>query len=293
MPYRTAAVGESAEPIEHAVDARWLLAFAAVLGETDPRLTDTRQPGGIVAHPLFPVCVEWDAMLALRRSASTGLVGPERARGVHATHDLHIHRPVRPGDRLTTTATIVGVEARSPGAYEVVCLATVDHDGRPVATTYMGNIFRDVALDHDPPTRLRSAVPEVDPERRKDAHELTPWEASTSRSLPANLGHTYTECARIWNPIHTDPAVAEAAGLPGIILHGTASLALAVSAAWPLFGRPDNVGRIAAQFRGMVVLPADLDIALLSDDRGVVGDVRLQDGSIIVRDLLIERRSAE
>ena len=48
--------------------------------------------------------------------------------------------------------------------------------------------------------------------------------------VPAHLAHTYTECAHIWNPIHTDRAVALAAGLPDIILHGTATLALAVSA---------------------------------------------------------------
>ena len=40
--------------------------------------------------------------------------------------------------------------------------------------------------------------------------------------VPYHLGHVYTECARIWNPIHTDLAVARAAGLPGPILHGTA-----------------------------------------------------------------------
>src|SRR5829696_8152514 len=196
MPYSTAAVGASSEPVVHTIDARWLLAYAAVLEEVDPRLTDTRHPGGIVGHPLFPVCVEWEAVLRLRRTAPTGLVGQERARGVHATHDLHIHRAIRPGDRLTTTATIVGVEARAPGTFEVVCLQTVDQARRPVATTYMGSLFLDVPLDGQPATLLRSAVPEVAPERRNSDHTLAPWGAKRVRSLPANLGHTYTECAR-------------------------------------------------------------------------------------------------
>ena len=47
--------------------------------------------------------------------------------------------------------------------------------------------------------------------------------------VSATAAHVYTEGARIWNPIHTDAAVAARAGLPGIILHGTATLALAVS----------------------------------------------------------------
>src|SRR4029077_6419959 len=54
---------------------------------------------------------------------------------------------------------------------------------------------------------------------------------STEVAISPTLAHVYTECARIWNPIHTDRAVARAAGLPDIILHGTATLALAVSRA--------------------------------------------------------------
>ena len=40
--------------------------------------------------------------------------------------------------------------------------------------------------------------------------------------ISALAAHVYTECARIWNPVHTDTAVADRAGLPGLILHGTA-----------------------------------------------------------------------
>src|SRR5262245_63914545 len=54
-----------------------------------------------------------------------------------------------------------------------------------------------------------------------------------SVEVPYHLGHVYTECARIWNPIHTDLAVVRAAGLSGPILHGTATLALPHRASWP------------------------------------------------------------
>ncbi len=46
-------------------------------------------------------------------------------------------------------------------------------------------------------------------------------------AIPREMPHVYTECASIWNPIHTERAVALAAGLPDIILHGTATWALA------------------------------------------------------------------
>ena len=66
--------------------------------------------------------------------------------------------------------------------------------------------------------------------------------------IPFNAAHVYSECARIWNPIHTDKKVARQAGLPDILLHGTASLALSVSAILRHFqhfnvdGAPVDVG---------------------------------------------------
>jgi acyl dehydratase len=76
--------------------------------------------------------------------------------------------------------------------------------------------------------------------------------------VPANAALVYTECARIWNPIHTDLAVARGAGLSAPILHGTATLALAVSrvVARDLGGDPARVREIRVRFTGMVALPS-------------------------------------
>ena len=54
------------DPIHHDVDRRWLMAYAAGLGDDRPVYTDPTGPGGIVGHPLFPVCVEWPTVLAVR-----------------------------------------------------------------------------------------------------------------------------------------------------------------------------------------------------------------------------------
>ena len=119
MPLNAAMVGTSAEPVVHTIDARWLMAYAAGLGETLPCYLDTRRPEGLQAHPLFPVCVEWLAVLGMRDHAGAfGLTAEEALRTVHATHDLVLHRGVRPGDTLTTRATVVGVEQRKPGAFQ-------------------------------------------------------------------------------------------------------------------------------------------------------------------------------
>jgi len=105
----------------------------------------------------------------------------------------------------------------------------------------------------------------------------------------------YTECARIWNPIHTDRAVAMDAGLPDIILHGTATLALAVSQV--LRREPAEAGRrvrrIACRFTGMVRLPSAITVQGLGEtteraSRVVAFQALTEDGRPAVHQGLIE-----
>jgi acyl dehydratase len=238
-------LGASVGPVEQTVDARWLMAYAAALGETAPRYFDTGGPAGPAAHPLFSVCYEWPLAVALREAAIGDALAPY---GVHATHDVIVHRPPRAGDRLTTTARIVEVRAVKAGSLVVGRYATVDAAGAPVTTTHYGSIYRGVACDA-PASPPAPAPPAAEPGG-------PPWEETLS--IGAGLAHVYTECARIWNPIHTDIAVARAAGLPGLILHGTATLALAVSrvVARELDGDPGRVRGVAVRFTGMVPMPS-------------------------------------
>ena len=96
-------VGITAGPREHEIDARWLMAYAAALGEEAPEYFDTARAGGVLAHPLFPVCYEWPLALDVRAMALPDEIA---VRGVHATHRLTVHRPIRAGERLRTTATV-------------------------------------------------------------------------------------------------------------------------------------------------------------------------------------------
>jgi acyl dehydratase len=237
--------------VETEIDARWPMAYAAGLGDTDPAYLDTLRPGGIVAHPLFPVCYEWP--LAVESRARQ--LGEEIAlRGVHATHDLVLHRRVRPGDRLRTTAAVVAVAPRRAGAYVLTRFATVDADGAPVSVTDYGSVYLGVACDPE------GDLPAATNASGDELGGADPWTAEVP--IPATLAHVYTECARIWNPIHTDPAVARRAGLSAILLHGTATLALSISAALARESRGAEtpVARVACRFTGMVSLPSRLTV---------------------------------
>ena len=269
MPLNSASVGSSTGPIVHNIDERWLMAYAAGIGDTLPCYLDTLRPGGIVAHPLFPVCIEWPAILAMRRSAEqSGLSADEAARAVHAAHDLNIYRPIRPGDRLTTRATVVGVERRKSAAFQITRLDTTDAAGDPVCTTWQGSMFRGVDVSgKDHPAATAPPPPE-------EVHVLCP-RGEAPVPISSLAAHIYTECAHIWNPIHTDTAVAVRAGLPGLILHGTATLAFAVSRILEMEGgnEPGRVNRIAGQFRAMVAMPSAITVRVLSRARTSAGDI--------------------
>src|SRR5438132_5082382 len=228
------------------------MAYAAALEETAPEYFDTTRPEGLVAHPLFSVCYEWPAAVELRAKLTSEEIA---ARSVHATHDLVIHRPVKAGDRLETTATVSHIEPRSPGAYQVTRFETVDRRGQPVTTTEYGSIYRGVSVD---PAFAPGRPQGSEPTENESSESGEGWSASVP--LSAGLAHVYTECARIWNPIHTDRAVARAAGLPDIILHGTATLALAVSRALrhDPRGAATPVRALACRFGAMVPLPSRL-----------------------------------
>jgi acyl dehydratase len=203
-------------PVRHVVDDRWLLGYAAAVGDTTPELFDLTRPDGVVAHPMFVACVEWP----LIANGSPGLDIPLDAlrKGLHVTHATDIIRPIRLEDALTTTVRLAVAEMRSVGAYVESEFRTVDETGDLHATTRLGMLYPGVDL-----------VGGNQPTPRPAAKEANALQEVARFAVTLANAPIYTECARIWNPIHTDPRVAERYGLPGPVLHGTEILARAVS----------------------------------------------------------------
>ena len=278
-------VGTEAGPLESEIDARWLMAYSAALGETDARYFDTGAEGGVLAHPLFAVCYEWPVSQPIRRIPA---LRECFARLVHAEHDLTLHRPVRQGDRLKTRARIVSAEERKPGAFVVFRFETEDAAGAAVSTTDCGLLYRGVALERPgrtPDASLPSASPPLMPSGDEDLQRLGKIE------IAASAAHVYAECARIWNPIHTDIAHARAAGLPGIILHGTATLALSVSRMLAACrADPTRVRRMQCRFTGMVLMPSTLEVRGAVDGKSLAFETRGAQAQAVISRGRIELR---
>ena len=293
MPLSSSIVGTASEPAASEIDARWTMAYAAALGDSLPAYFDTLRPAEFVAHPIFPVCFEWPLIVAMRGLFKTNLLtDAEAMRGVHATHDLIIHRPIRPPEALSTRLKIAGVETRKPGAYQLTQLDTIDARGTPVCTSWYGSIYRGVAVE-GPDRPSNSSSPPTAP---VDASAKPTIEIKVP--VPAGMAHIYTECARIFNPIHTDAAIARAAGLPAIILHGTATLALAVSRIVEACAQsdPTRVSSIACRFGAMVPMPSTLTLRIFADgapNAGVFFEVLNGEGRLAIRDGFVGLRAGK
>jgi len=278
MPICSAAAGCAVEPYDVDVDVRKCLAYAAGMGETADVYFDDARPGGIVAPPAYVVSLEWPASRDIRTTPEFGASPEETRRGVHAVQDTQFHRPIRPGERIRVTGQMVAVRRIKPGALTMTRIDLSTASGDPVATTYTTGISRGVEVEGEDRVIEEPPVWEDD----TAAGEWTETVIPIARELP----HVYTECADIWNPIHTEREVALAAGLPDIILHGTATWALAVREviADRFGGNPARLARFTGRFTGMVIPGTDITVRHVATDKGAWYEVIAADGSKAISD---------
>ena len=281
MPVRTSAVGAKFGPSDARISVRRVLAYAAGIGDTLDESFDDASERGIVAPPPFCVSLEWPVARSGPSSGSnpTGAEAHEQVRGVHAVQDSIFHRPIRPGDELRTVGTVVEVRPTRAGALVRTKLETREvGDGAPVVTSWSTAIYRGVAVEGE--AAALEAPPPL-PEGELEVSESV--EIPIAREAP----HVYTECAQIWNPIHTERVVALAAGLPDIILHGTATWALASREIVRRCagGDPTRLARLHGRFAAMVIPGTAIAVELGKARDGVVRfRVRNAEGEQAIRD---------
>ena len=283
MPLTPELVGRQVGRITVACDARWLMSYAAGVPDERPELFDTTT--ALVTHPMFPVAPEGE-LITTHRTASTAMTRAEVLSGVHSAHDVIVERSIVAGETLDVTATVIGVDRRRAGCTQMLLLQATDAAGAVVWRTRFTSFFRGVALDGEP-----TSV-DVDWPAPPDG---TPGEgpiAERASHVRAVDAHVYTECARIWNPIHTDIAVARSVGLTAPILHGTATLARGVSIATDLAGWAiGDVGRVIGGFTSMVDLDTTITVRLLDiSSEWLRFDVLTHDGRTAITGGAIGRR---
>lgn len=276
---RVLDAGRRHRAMTHVVDDRWLVAYAAAIGDTRPELFDLEHPGGIVAHPVFPACLEWP--LVSDGAPGVELTAATLNRGLHVVQTSTIHRPVAPGAAVTTSSRLVVAEQRSSAVHLATEFATSDQDGRCASVTRTHMLYPGVVLeggDLSLAARIRPEEP--------SSRDLDPVGGFATSAVNAVI---YTECARIWNPIHTDPRVAKSAGLSAPVLHGTETLARAISTIMAAFAlTASEVSSYTCRFTAPVVAGDHLIVrASRPRDRRIRFEVCNGQGVLVIADGLV------
>lgn len=190
-------------------------------------------PGDVVASPVWPVVPAFGLFMGAAKDPE---LGADFLRLVHAAEDHRLHAPIRPGDRLEVVATIESIEATEAGEAFTVGATETNQDGVAVAEVGGTMVIREAA-------RRRRRVPPAKTEPPQVVHEAV-------AQVSDDQACRYAEASGDHNPIHLDEEVARAARLPGVILHGMCTMALAARGAVDGLARgdPKAIKQIGARF---------------------------------------------
>jgi acyl dehydratase len=239
--------GTRLRPCQANVDWRKTTNYAAAIGDDNPLYFDDQRPGGLIAPPMLAVALTWPISsnmgdyLELQNFPRAVLMTQ-----VHYTERLDFHRPVRPGDRLTINGLIAGILPHRAGTHCCMRYEAFDPENRPVFTEHIGAIFRGVTCRGE---GIALDLP-GNPAGDWSAGPVWNQEIQVNPMMP----YVYDGCADIVFPIHTSPAFATGVGLPGIILQGTCTLALAARELVnrEAGGDPERLKTLSCRFSGMV-----------------------------------------
>ena len=196
--------------------------YAAAIGDHNPQYFDDECKDGLIAPPMFAVAATWPVIENLPEFIEANdfpreILGTQ----VHYTEHLRFQRPIKPGETLSICGRITAILPHPAGTHVITCLEAFDLKSKPVFSEYFGVMMRGVhCIDDGQGQEALPAVPD-----RGDA-DRPRWEKKIA--VDPLLPFIYDGCANIVFPIHTSKKFAHQVGLPGIILQGTATLALAV-----------------------------------------------------------------
>jgi acyl dehydratase len=165
---------------------------------------------GELASPIFAIVPSFMSVIQVAFTVAS----PEVAlRVVHGEQDFRFHRPIRPGDVITTRAKPIGYAGAPNGTSAAFLLECRAASGELVNEQYMTAFFRGV----DAGDQVGELAP---PHKFDEALRSTEPVAVVTQHVDDDQTYRYSPASGDPMPIHLDDDIAKAAGLPGIIAHG-------------------------------------------------------------------------
>jgi len=245
---RSYPLGKAYSDGVHPVRAEDFRAYAAATDDPEGAYAE-------VAPPMFHVRPFIAMMLAM---AGDDELDIDMLRLVHGEHAVRFHRLLRDGDALEVGGTLTSVATKP--------------SGRIFTFGLQGTVDGEVAISGSTSYFVRAAQPPPKKGPKKPPPELPEPTWSVAQPVSDDQALRYAAASGDDNPIHTDPATAEAAGLPGCILHGLCTMAFAQRdlIAHYAQGAPQRLQELAVRF-ARPVFPGDtLRLEVWEGDAGAV-----------------------
>lgn len=237
-------IGQWSSPTSYAVSRDGIQAYAAATNDTI-----AAHAAGDLAPPVFAVVPAFTQLISV---VMEPVPAEFMLRILHGEQDIRIHRPIVPGDELTSRGQVTGIHGKSSGVVVTSLVETRDAGGTLVNEQRFAGFFRGATWPHEAGERF-------------PAHELSPVVAETTprETVGQRFDHDqtwrYAAASGDLMPIHTDEEFARSVGQPGVIIHGLCTMAFTSRAviehACP--DDPARLRRICVRF-GAPAFPGEL-----------------------------------
>lgn len=275
LQFNEAGLGVWTEPQSFEVTRERIVAYAEATN--DPIAAHL---AGDVASPVFAIV---PVFTSLMEPALNVVPLPLFGKVLHGEQDFRFHRPIVPGETLTSRSRMTGWEGLPNGTRACVYLECRGADGELVNEQHVtffvrgfddGRKVGELAPPHGFDDALRAGSPAVDVTQHIDDDQ-------TFRYSPASGDPM---------PIHLDEEVARDAGLPGIIAHGFCVLAFT---SWALLGAlagddTARLKRLAVRFAKPVLPGQDIRTRAWRAGDGAYAFETTVDDVPVLKDGLVE-----
>ena len=272
MPLNKALIGKTYDPASFDVTAEAIEKYARATND----LNDVYLAGeDAVASPVFPIVPAFQFMM---QAGMDPELEADLLRLVHGEEEHTLLRPIRPGDTLTAVPVIESIETKDSGETFTVRIDLTNQDDDQVATVRATSFIRGTGSGSKGP-----AAP-IEQPKREIVHE-------ESVKVDDDQTLRYAEAAGDQNPIHQDENIAKMAGLPGIILHGMCTMAMATKGAVDGLagGDPTRVKRVRVRFSKPVFPGQELTTRFWKQGDGVYGfETYNPDGQAVIKNAEVE-----
>ena len=290
-------VGKKYRDSAQLIEAEEILTYADATENDNPQQVDPDQGEGLVAPPLFAVRLFHPLLEEVMHDEELNV---DLLRLVHGEQDMTFHDTLNPKDLVVPRARIDSITETSSGELLTIHFRLM-RSGELVVEADTVLFIRDDADESDESSASEDASSdessaETSSDEREDVDEAPAPLADADQYVAADQPERYAEASGDHNPIHLDPEVAEAAGLPSVILHGLCTMAFASNAVVDELcdGDASRLRRLAVRFSKPVFPEQTITTRLYpAEDRGTYefdavdssGNPVLQKGRVELREV--------